>query len=61
MIKTFNDMLALVVLGIIVALWGLDGRGYINLNDGVSGGLLVAFGLIIQFYFRRQPPNSGGG
>lgn len=59
MLRRFNDTLALVLLaGVIPALWVLDGRGYIELPETVAGGLVAAFTLVVQFYFRKAPPKE---
>ena len=58
--RTFNDLLALVLMGLIFGVWVLQGRGWLNLPEAVLGGLLTTFALIVQFYFRRAPPNGEG-
>jgi hypothetical protein len=55
MIKTFNDLFALVVVFLIIGLWIIQGLNQIVLRDDVNGALVVLFTLIIQFYFRKSP------
>lgn len=54
----FNDQFAIIVLFLIVALWILGGIGTIQLPSEVSGALIVAFTLVIQFYFRKAQDES---
>lgn len=57
-IKHFNDVLALVLVFLIVALWILQGLGKISAMPEVSGATIAAFTLIIQYYFRKSPPTT---
>lgn len=59
--KTFNDRLALVLMGLIPLLWGLSGRGIITLPPEVTGALIATWTLVVQYYFRKQPPSAPGG
>lgn len=54
--RTFNDRLALVLLGLIPLLWVLSGRGTIALPPEVVGALIATWTLVVQYYFRKQPP-----
>lgn len=56
--RTFNDLLALALVVMMVGLWALDGYGLIQLPEAVLGGTIAAFTLIIQFYYRRSPPED---
>ena len=58
--KAFNDRLALLVLIGIPVLWLLDGKGWVTLNPQVMGALILSWGIVIQYYFRRAPPNTDG-
>ena len=58
--KSFNDRLALVLLGLIPTLWVLGGLGVIALAPEVVGALIATWTLVVQYYFRRQPPQGGG-
>ena len=58
--RTFNDRLALFLLVVIPALWFLTGYGLIQLAPEVTGALIATWTLVIQFYFRRNPPGNGG-
>lgn len=57
--KSFNDRLALVLLGLIPLLWVLSGRGTITLPPEVVGALIATWTLVVQYYFRKQPPQGG--
>ena len=54
--KAWNDILALLILVIIPVLWVLQGVYRWSLPGDVNGGLLVTWSLIVQYYFRRAPP-----
>ena len=56
--KTFNDRLAIVLLVMILLLWLLQPLAKFSLPDAVNGALIVAFTLILQYYFRRSPPTD---
>ena len=55
----FNDRIALLLLILIPALWILDGFDKVHLGAEVTGALIATWTLVIQYYFRRQPPNEG--
>ena len=57
--KTFNDRLAIVLLVMILVLWILQPLCKFALPDAVNGALIVAFTLILQYYFRKSPPADG--
>ena len=52
--KTFNDQLAIYLLMAIPALWLVSATGRIDLSEQVEGALILAWGLLIQFYFRKK-------
>lgn len=54
--KTFNDRLALVLLGLIPLLWVLTGRGTIALPPEVTGALIATWIMVVTYYFRKKPP-----
>ena len=56
--KTFNDRLALVLILSIPALWALQGWGKVALAPEVTGALIATWTLVIQYYFRKQPPEG---
>lgn len=58
--RTFNDRLAVMLLALIVALWVLSARGWIELPPEVTGALIMTWGLLIQYYFRRAPVEPPG-
>lgn len=56
MIKKFRDLLALLTLIVIIpGLWVAEGLGYLNLPGQVEGATIMAWGLLLQFYFRKKP------
>ncbi len=50
--KSFNDLFALVLTGLILGIW----LSRANLPADVNGALVVVFTLIVQYYFRKAPP-----
>jgi hypothetical protein len=57
--STFNDLLALLLMCMVIpGLWILDGLGIIAMPAEVTGALILSFGLIAQFYFRRGKPEE---
>jgi hypothetical protein len=57
--QNFNDTLAAVLIVLIAAVWVLDARSSsMNLPSEVNGGLLVTWALVVQYYFRRSPPDK---
>lgn len=57
----FNDRLALGLLFFIIpAAWVLDGLGIMKLSPEVNGALIATWTLLIQYYWRKQPPSNGG-
>ena len=51
-----REILALVgCLGIIPALWVLDGMGIVNLSDQVIGATISVWTLVFFFHFRKKP------
>jgi hypothetical protein len=53
--QSFNDLLALILIAAIVALWILQGQTVLALRDDTNGALVVLFTLVVQYYFRRAP------
>ncbi len=51
--QNFNDLLALILIFLIPAIWITQGCGKVTMPTEVNGGLLVTWTLIIQFYFRK--------
>jgi len=51
----FRNILALLAfIGIIPALWILEGKGAINVGDTIIGATIAVWTLIAQFYFRKK-------
>ncbi|NVM23867.1 MAG: hypothetical protein HWN68_19065 [Desulfobacterales bacterium] len=62
MIKKFRDLLALIILvAVIPGLWIATGRGYLTLPGEVIGATIMAWGLLLQFYFRKRPMEEKTG
>jgi len=54
-----NDILAILVLTIIIpGLWITMGFGLITLGGEITGATIMAWGLVLQYYFRRKPPKE---
>jgi hypothetical protein len=51
--QRFNDLLALILIFGIVALWILQGINKLSMPSEVTGALIVTWTLIVQFYFRK--------
>lgn len=59
MIKKFNDTLALVLFGGILAIWISQGLGIINLEGTeITGATIAIATLVAQFYFRKAQNGS---
>lgn len=56
MIKTFNDLLALILVIMLIILFALQGLNILNLPGEINGALIATFTLVIQFYFRKSKP-----
>lgn len=64
--RNWNDVLALVLLFVIPALWVLQGLKTLELVGEVIGATIMGWTLVLQYYFRRAPapsdtPDSGSG
>ncbi len=61
--KNFRDWLALLIAVLVFpGLWALQGKGILNIPEGVIGATIAIETLIAQFYFRKKdtadtPPN----
>jgi len=56
--RTFNDVLALILIFMIPGLWCVDGHWNIEIGEQVEGALILSWGIIGQYYFRRKPPDN---
>ena len=53
---TINDVIALVLLVLVIpGLWLCIGLGRINWPGEITGATIMAWGLILQYYFRKKP------
>lgn len=52
--QNFNDLLCLVLIGIIETLWILQGLKLLELQPEVTGALIVTWTLLVQYYFRKK-------
>jgi len=56
-----NDILALLILIFIIpGIWLLTGWEIITLPGEIIGATIMAWGLVLQYYFRRKPPDVKG-
>ena len=53
--QNWNDMLALLLIIIIPALWILYGKGMIKIDESVNGALISTWTIVVMFYFRKAP------
>ncbi len=54
MIKNFRDLLALLIAVLVFpGLWVCQGKGIVNIPEGVIGATIAIETLIAQFYFRK--------
>ena len=62
MLKTINDLLALLMLIVIIpGLWIAQGRGVIAMPGEVIGATIMGWTLVLQFYFRKKEGEAPGG
>ena len=54
----FNNRLAFWLLLIIPAMWVAQGVFQFTLPAEVNGALIMTWSLVVQFYFRKAPPNG---
>lgn len=57
--QSFNDLLCLMLITIIMGLWILLGLNIIDLPSEVTGALIVTWTLLVQYYFRKKQSESG--
>ena len=58
-IADFNDLLALLTLVVIIpGLWTGIGCGWLSLPGEITGATIMAWGLILQYYFRKKKEES---
>ena len=53
--KVWNDQLSLLVILLIPSLWVAN--HWLILPGEVIGATIVAWTLVLQYYFRRSPPD----
>jgi len=53
--QNWNDTIALILILIIPTIWVLCGGGIIQIEDAVSGALIVTWTMVVQYYFRKAP------
>ncbi len=56
--KNFNDRLALIALGTLLGVLSITGWADYHLPDIVLGAFISWGTLVVQYYFRKQPPES---
>jgi hypothetical protein len=53
--QNFNDFLALLMMVVVFpALWILQGKGVLNIPEGVIGATIAIETMIAQYYFRKS-------
>jgi len=58
-IEKFNDLFALILVIGIMLIWALQASHVIGpLPAEVNGALIATFTLIVQYYFRKRPPEK---
>ena len=51
--KRFNDRLALILVAVIIpGLWVAN--SWLHMSGEIIGATILAWGLIVQFYFRKK-------
>jgi predicted membrane-bound spermidine synthase len=53
--QNFNDLLCLILVFAVIAVWIVQGLCLVTLSAEVTGALIVTWTLVVQFYFRRTP------
>lgn len=56
--KNFNDRLALLLVLSLPIFWIIVAIKNANVSGEILGATVMAWGLIIQYYFRRSPPTT---
>ena len=57
--KTFNDTLALLIVLGVPFLWVADALWFENkVSEAAKGASILAWGSVIQHYFRKAPPTG---
>ena len=54
--KTWNDQLSLFLIFLIPALWVV--AAFYPVNEQAMGATILAWGYVLQYYFRKAPSNS---
>jgi hypothetical protein len=52
--QSFNDVLCLVLVSVIMSLWILVGLKVLALPSEVTGALIVTWTILVQYYFRKK-------
>jgi hypothetical protein len=52
--QTFNDLLCLVLIALIMTSWILVGLKVLELPSEVTGTLIVTWTILVQYYFRKK-------
>jgi hypothetical protein len=56
--QSFNDLLCLMLITMILGLWIMLGLKVIALPSEVTGALIVTWTLLVQYYFRKKQSES---
>ena len=57
--KKFADRLAFMLLLLIPGLWA--GNRWLQMPGEIIGATIMAWGLVVQFYFRKKEPQGTNG
>lgn len=52
--QNFNDLMSLLLVSAILAVWIVQGCGGLSLPSEVTGALIVTWTLVVQYYFRKK-------
>lgn len=57
----FNDRLALIVIIFLPVFWLVEALTQVSVSGEINGAMVMAWGLVMQYYFRRAPENPENG
>jgi len=54
MCKDFNDLLALILIVLIPAIWVVDAVTTLEFNGQVIGATILGWGQVLTYYYRKK-------
>ena len=54
--KTWNDQISLALIVGLPAMWAATAVFNVPLQEAVMGATIAMWSLVVQYYFRRSPP-----